>query len=53
MSLIRPKGRRYNSRKVAKIYRKIHPPPATEGNGNSERRGVQKEAISEGVGVKC
>ena len=55
MSLIRPKGRRYNSHKVAKIYRKYpfpSPPPlrrATEipsGGG-----GVQKEAISEGVGV--
>ena len=53
MSLIRPKGRRYNSRKVAKIYRKYPspPPPSTEGNGNSEGRGVQKEAISDGVGV--
>ena len=52
MSLIRPKGRRYNSRKVAKIYRKYpSPPPPTEGNGNSEGRGVQKEAISDGVGV--
>ena len=52
MSLIRPKGRRYNSRKVAKIYRKYpSPPPSTEGNGNSEGRGVQKEAISDGVGV--
>ena len=27
-----------------------YPPPATEGNGNSEGRGVRKEAISEGVG---
>ena len=52
MSLIRPKGRRYNSRKVAKIYRKYpFPPPPTEGNENSEGRGVQKEAISDGVGV--
>ena len=51
MSLIRPKGRRYNSRKVAKIYRKYPSPPPTEGNGNSEGRGVQKEAISDGVGV--
>ena len=27
-----------------------YPPPATEGNGKSEGRGVRKEAISEGVG---
>jgi len=26
------------------------PHPPTEGNGNSERRGVQEEVISEGVG---
>ena len=54
MSLIRPKGRRYNSRKVAKIYRKYPSPPlpplrrATEIPSGG---GVQKEAISEGVGV--
>ena len=28
-----------------------YPPPATEGNGNSEGRGVRKEAISERVEV--
>ena len=27
-----------------------YPPPATEGNGKSEGRGVRKEAISKGVG---
>ena len=34
--------------------RQHHPPPLlppTPGKGNSERRGVQKEAISEGVEV--
>ena len=30
--------------------RQPHPPP-TPGKGNSERRGLQKEAISEGVEV--
>ena len=29
-----------------------YPPPATEGNGNSEGRGVRKEANSEGRGVR-
>ena len=60
MSLIRPKGRRYNSRKVAKIYRKYpfpsprSPPPLPRYGGQRKFRaegGVQKEAISEGVGV--
>ena len=53
MSLIRPKGRRYNSRKVAKIYRKypFPPPPPTGGHRKFEGGGVQKEAISEGVGI--
>ena len=53
MSLIRPKGRRYNSRKVAKIYRKYPFPPPRYGGQRKFRAeaGVQKEAISEGVGV--
>ena len=55
MSLIRPKGRRYNSRKVAKIYRK-YPfpsprPPLRRATEIPSGAGVQKEAISEGVGV--
>ena len=33
------------------MYREVpYPPPRSEGNGNSEAGGVQKEAISEGVG---
>ena len=59
MSLIRPKGRRYNSRKVAKIYRKYpfpsprpHPPsPLRRATEIPSGGGVQKEAISEGVGI--
>ena len=46
MSLIRPKGRRYNSRKVAKIYRKYpfpspRPPPLP-------RYGEQRKFRAEG-----
>ena len=55
MSLIRPKGRRYNSRTVAKIYRKYPfpspPPPLGRATEIPSGGGVQKEAISEGVGV--
>ena len=54
MSLIHPKGRRYNSRKVAKIYRKypfLPPPPLRRATEIPSGGGVQKEAISEGVGV--
>ena len=54
MSLIRPKGRRYNSHKVAKIYRKYPFPSPPRYGGQQKFRaegGVQKEAISEGVGV--
>ena len=56
MSLIRPKGRRYNSRKVEKIYRKYPfppppPPPLRRATEIPSGGGVQKEAISEGEGV--
>ena len=54
MSLIRPKGRRYNSREVAKIYRKYpfpSPPPLRRATEIPSGGGVQKKAISEGVGV--
>ena len=32
------------------LFQKISIPPPTEGNRNSEGRGVQQEAISEEVG---